>query len=308
MSKTPNQLNAELYPKIYYEDVKVKPNENIEQLLHAYGLHNRKKVKDFIWNSPKNSQLKSKRISIDDLQPGDVIYIPVPPIQYYEFHFKTVPAEKDSMGKKGWPAHGWVSLVIDRYGNNNTNDFSKSLATTPNSRLRWVHTVYQGNQPNKGTTANCVDACPANDNDPFYYATNEYNPYEGFGKTKDYKIECGSEGVYENCYRSHASFSFRDRPSREWPKPGMQTTHWRGILSLVAVYDKRVTLVWTGKWGFDLEVGGKIKAIELRKVTSTELSTHLNQLKNGKGVDQSKTFSKAGWEFRLAPSSQFAKH
>jgi hypothetical protein len=305
MAKSAKMIRAELYPKIYFEDATLNRGETFKSLLLMYGHRNNVKVHDNIWKTRFNANLRLKYKTPKEIQPGDKVFVPIPPISHYRFNFGTVKS-KDPIGKKSWPSHGWVEIQVDRYGNTNESDFSQPLGTTAKSRLRWVQTVYQGNQPMDGTPANCVDPCPANDEDPFFYVTKDYKPFE----TTDNGTEmprpfCGSEGIYEDCYKGHASFAFRDRPRRKWPAKSMGVTKWRAVLSLVAVTNRRVTLVWTGKWGFDISPEGQITPLELSKVSETELAAHLRLLRNGQGKDQHKSFSKQGWEFRQANPKQF---
>jgi hypothetical protein len=304
MSKSVKIIRAELYPKIYFEDVTLKRGETFKSLLLMYGHRNNAKVHDNIWKTRFNRHLKNKYDTHSKIQPGDKVFVPIPPISHYRFNFGTVKS-KDPIGKNSWPSHGWVEIQVSRYGNTNDSNYRQPLGTTAESRLRWVQTVYQGNQPIDGTPVNCVDPCPADDEDPFYYSTQSYKPFEIIGDEKMPRHFCGSEGIYEDCYEGHASFTFRDRPKRKWPAKSMGITRWRAVLSLVAVTNKRVTLVWSGKWGFDIAPEGQITPIELGKVPETELATHLRLLRNGQGKDQHKSFSKQGWEFRLANPRQF---
>jgi hypothetical protein len=227
--------------------------------------------------------------------------VPIPPISYYYLDCRTV---KSKGVKVSWPSRAWVYLQVDRFGRTNTSGSNPSLATNEKSRLRWVQTVYQGNQPLKGTPVNCVDPCHATDEDPFYYETKTYKSYEVVNGKKEPRHPCGSEGIHDECYEETASFSFRDTPSRKIPEKSMGVTQWRAVMSLVAVTNKRVTLVWSGKWGYDITPDGKTTCLDLSKVTDKELVTHLKLLHSGKGKDQDRTFRQLGWKFRLANPRQ----
>ena len=118
MAKSAKQINSELYPHLYCEDVKLNKGENFKSILLMYGHRDAPKLRENIWKLPKNAHLRNKYKSPDELKPGDTVYIPIPPISHYRFKWGTVKSS-DPIGKNQWPSHGWVELQVDRYGNAN---------------------------------------------------------------------------------------------------------------------------------------------------------------------------------------------
>jgi hypothetical protein len=144
-------------------------------------------------------------------------------------------------------------------------------------KLSWVQTVYRDNQPiGPNPNAYCVDACTPDDNLPFYFT--------------------GDEIKDEPNLRKH----FWDEPKRPAPVPPLGTTRWRAITSFVVVTGKRVTVVGSTTWGFNLPPGGVVTMVGPRDASGTEVKGHLALLASGKGTG-GVSFSKLGWVFRLPP-------
>lgn len=231
---------------MYYEDVKIKPGDTISELIEKYG-HKGSKWPS-IWDDPKNSALKAKRGKPERIQPGDVFNIPIP---------WTITSKSVSVvpGKR-------VKCDAERDGVRGT-------------QLGWVQTVDQSNQPIGGTTQQCVDACPPDDADPFYWTSAELVTDPTLHKR------------------------FEDTPSRPPPTVAQGTTKWRAILSFVVFTEQRVTIVESFLWGFDLTPAGVITAVAPRAITAAEETSHLALLAAGTGTGGA--FSGAGWTFRKAP-------
>jgi hypothetical protein len=231
---------------MYYEDVKIKPGDTISELIEKYG-HKGSKWPG-IWDDPKNSALKAKRGKPERIQAGDVFNIPIP----WKITSKSVAviaAEKR------------VKCSAERDGVRGT-------------QLGWVQTVDQSNQAIGGTDQQCVDACPPDDADPFYWTSAELVNNPDLHKT------------------------FSDKPFRNPPSGAQGTTKWRAILSFVVFTEKRVTIMESFLWGFDLTPAGVLTAVTPRAITAAEETAHLALLAAGTGTGGA--FSGAGWTFRKA--------
>jgi hypothetical protein len=144
------------------------------------------------------------------------------------------------------------------------------------TRLSWVQTVYQSNQPIGGTNTFCVDACPPDDNLPFYWTDAEL-----VAKPERRK-------------------KFSDSPSRPAPSAAAGDTKWRAVLSLAVVTGKRITVFDSYVWGFDMTPANAVTTVGPRAATDGEVAGHLNLLKNGVGTGAG-SFTVQGWTFRLPP-------
>ncbi len=229
---------------MHYENVVIKAGDTISKLASKYGYFsaNWKKV----WNDPKNSTLKTNRGAPEKIEVGDKLFIPIP------WRIITKTLVKSTVSKN-------VKLEVKRDGQKGT-------------QLRWVQTVNQSNQPIGTTGQFCVDACPADDADPFYWTSVELTTDPKLRKT------------------------FKDTPQRPAPTSAQGTTRWRAILSLVVVTGKRVTILESIYWGFDLTSGNVVSKIGPRPANGAEVQGHIALLKNGSG--NSGTFKVGGWTFR----------
>lgn len=139
-----NELSAD---KVFYEDVKVRPNETILMLVSAYGYDPDDWRK--IWNDPKNVALKNKRKSSDQIKAGDIIYIP---IKWSIISQSLNPATTDA-------GINTFSMITKRDGKQG-------------DRLHWVQTVYGHNQPrypNQKSLPNFTVDEPSWDDKPYYW-------------------------------------------------------------------------------------------------------------------------------------------
>ncbi|MEO1263462.1 MAG: hypothetical protein AAFZ15_31920 [Bacteroidota bacterium] len=237
---------------MYYEDVKIKRNETVSGLASAYGYHPHDWRK--IWGNPRNAALVKKRGEPKKIQVGDVIYVPIG----WKMKSKDMSPTKSDRNR--------FRLEVVRSGARNSK------------RIRWVQTVFQDNYLADKTTRFCVDACPPDDNEPFYWTNIEIN------------------------LDPSRQYTFRDKPGR-YPPPKDRTTAWRAVLSLAVVTNKRVTIFESIVWGVDFGKNGKNRPIKPRPATAQEISGHLNVLKKGEGEDQFEvrhSFKSTGWTFRKA--------
>ena len=231
---------------MFYEDVKIKPGDTIARLTVNYG-HPVSKWQS-IWQDAKNTALLNQRGKPEAIRAGDILNIPIP--------WKMIGKSVSKL-----PGVTKVKCVVNRDGGKGT-------------QIRWVQTVDQSNQPIGATSQQCVDACPPDDADPFYWTS----------------AELAADPALRN--------QFSDVPSRPAPTVLQGTTKWRAVLSLVVVTDKRVTLLESIFWGFDLTPANVILAIGPRNATPAEVTAHLNLLATGVGTGGQ--FSTAGWTFRKA--------
>jgi len=229
---------------MYYEDVKIQLGETLSGLANAYGHTDWKKI----WDDPRNAALKAKRGVPNKIQPGDILMVPIP----WRITSKTLTIEVQGVG------------------------FEASRDGGKGTRLSWVQTVFQDNQAVTGTTAFCVDGCPADDDLPFYWTEAELTADPG-RRTK-----------------------FIDHPSRGAPTADQGTTHWRAITSLAVVTGKRITVFDSWVWGFNLTPANAVTKIGPRAATGAEFAGHLNLLKKGVGTGTG-DFTAQGWTFRAAP-------
>ncbi len=152
-----------------------------------------------------------------------------------------------------------ASIVLDRNG---------ELGT----RLTFVQTVYQANQPVAGTTAFCVDGCPADDDEPFYWTATEI---------------AGDPNLRKR---------FSDHSARGAPSAAQGTTSWRAVVSLAVVTEKRVTVYQSIVWGWNMTPADVISVVGPREATGHEIMGHINLLRHGKG--KTVDFKAVGWTFR----------
>jgi len=228
---------------MYYEDVKVQSAETVSGLALAYGYSASDWKK--IWEDPKNRQLINRRQKPERLRVGDVLHVAIP----------------WKMTKKTHTIHAaGSSLAVTRSGKRG-------------ERLRWAQTVYQHNQAIGKTSTFCVDGCPADDADPFYWTAAEL---------------AGDPSLRQ---------TFSDKPSRGAPTKAAGTTRWRAVLSIAVVTGKRVTVFDSIVWGFNVTPAGVYSKVGPRAATSTEVKGHLNLLTKGKGTGGG-AFKTAGWTFR----------
>lgn len=231
---------------MFYEDVTVARGETLTTIGTAYGY----KAADVanIWSDKKNGALVAKRKDAAHIAEGDVLFIPIP----------------------------WEVQTANLIATADGAEFESERDGELGKQLTWVQTVYQSNQPIGATTVNCVDACPADDDLPFYYTD--------------------AELIADANRRKR----FYDAPSRgNRPTKKMGTTHWRGILSLAVVTKKRVTIWDSQVWGFDMPPAGIISVVGPRNATVREINGHLQLLQKGVGTGPV-DFSGAGWTFRRA--------
>ncbi len=227
---------------MFYEDVKVKSGETVSGLAVAYGYRASQWKK--IWDDKKNQVVVTKRGKPERLQIGDVLQIPIP----------------WTMTSKSLVVHGNGSgLTVTRSGQKG-------------QRLRWAQTVYQHNQAIGATSTFCVDGCPADDVDPFYWTSGELSGDPTLRKT------------------------FTDFPSRPAPSAAQGTTKWRAVLSIAVVTDKRVTVFDSIVWGFNVTPAGVYTKVGPRAAATQEVNGHLSLLKKGTGTGGG--FKAAGWTFR----------
>jgi hypothetical protein len=228
---------------MFYEDVKLVKGDTVWDLAIAYGYKGPDWKK--IWDDPKNKALTSRRGRPESLAIGDVLMIPIP----WKVISKTLNVEARGVG-----------FTVKRDGEKG-------------SRLRWAQTVYQHNQAVAGTSPFCVDACPPDDNDPFYWTSAELTADPTRRKT------------------------FIDHPKRSPPSAAKGTTKWRAVLSIAVVTGKRVTVFESLVWGFDMTTANTITKVGPRAAKANEVTGHVTLLQKGKGTGPD-NFGKAGWTFR----------
>ena len=149
----------------------------------------------------------------------------------------------------------------------------------PGKRLRWVQTVYQMNWLAPHSTRFSVDPVVPDDDKPFYRSDFDL---------AHSKIEAEQRVQIE------------DQPARV--AQSNKTVGMRLLASLAIVTDKRVTLLYTTYYGFDLTPANKLIGYDPRHATTEEIIGHLHLLRHGKtATKRLGTFSKAGWTFRRAP-------
>jgi hypothetical protein len=229
---------------MYFEDVRVKPRETVSGLATDYGYKATEWEK--IWRSPKNAGLVSLRRDPAHIQPGDLLNVPIP----WKFVTKHLSGQVDG-----------AAIVLERNG---------ELGT----RLTFVQTVYQANQPVAGTTPFCVDGCPADDDDPFYWTATEI---------------AGDPDLRKR---------FSDHSARGAPTAALGTTRWRAVVSLAVVTEKRVTVYQSIVWGWNMTPANVITIVGPREATGHEIMGHINLLRHGKG--KTVDFKAVGWTFRSA--------
>lgn len=229
-----------------FEDVKIAPGDILSRLVSRYGYS----PSDWktVWQHRRNAALRASRGKPELIRPNDTLQIPIPWVM-----------TSKSVTKLNGVAR--VKCEVKRNG-------------SKGAQIRWVQTVDQGNQPIGGTHRRCVDACPPDDTDPFYWTTAEL--------AADPKLRA----------------EFSDVPSRNPPAPAAGTTEWRAVLSLAVVTGRRVSVAHSILWGFDLTAAGVITAVGPRAATAPEIATHINLLQRGIGTGG--RFSAAGWTFRRA--------
>ena len=229
---------------MYYEDLRLKAGDTISGLATEYAY----KATDWekIWKDPKNLRLVSLRKDPANVRPGDLLYVPIP----WKLVTKQVTLETDG-----------ASITLERDG-----ELGK--------RVTFVQTVYQHNQPIAGTTDFCVDGCPADDDDPFYWTTAEL--------TTD--------------PTRHKRFS--DHSHRGAPSVADGTTKWRAVVSLAVATDKRVTVYKSYVWGWNMTPANAITTVGPREATGPEMMGHINLLRKGQG--KTVDFKTGGWTFRSA--------
>jgi hypothetical protein len=229
---------------MFYEDVRIQRGETISGLALAYGQADWRRL----WNDPSNLGLRTRRGVPERVQPGDVLNVPIS----WTITTQTLAVE----------AHG-VGFEAKRDGGKG-------------QQLSWVQTVFQDNQVAHGTTAFCVDGCPADDNLPFYWT--------------DAELTADPE----------RRVKFIDHPQRPAPGAAAGTTRWRAILSLAVVTGKRVTVFESTVWGFDITSANAITKVGPRAATDAEVTGHLNLLRKGVGTGAG-NFGAQGWTFRSPP-------
>lgn len=229
---------------MYYEDVRLKLGDTISELGIEYGY----KATDFnkIWKDPKNATLVKLRKDPEHVRPGDLLYIPIP----WKAITKHITAETDG-----------ASLILERNGE-------------LGERLTFVQTVYQHNQPLADTTAFCVDGCPGDDDEPFYWTADELTGDPNLRKR------------------------FTDHSSRSAPSVAQGTTKWRAVVSLAVVTERRITVYQSFVWGWNMTPANEISTVGPREASGPEIMGRINLLRKGKG--KTVDVKTDGWTFRSA--------
>jgi hypothetical protein len=231
---------------MFYEDVIVLPGETVYGLSEAYGHKGTEWRK--IWDDPRNAGVKGMRKVPEKLGIGDILWVEIP-----------------------WAVTEWT-LIAQPDGAT-----MRALRDgEPGTRITWVQTVYQSNQPVTGTTAHCVDGCPADDPLPFYYTKDE---------------------LKEQPKRRNEFFDYSHR--RNPPARALGPTRWRAVLSVAVVTGQRVSLWDSQVWGWDMSPTKEITILGPRDATKQEVDGHINLLRTGKGTGPV-DFGRAGWSFRRA--------
>jgi hypothetical protein len=230
---------------MYIEDVVLRAGESVAAVIVAYGY--RAAAIDTVWGHPSNAALAARRGAPASAIAGDVLQVPIP--------WKLVSE----------------SLAVEARGVGYAARRDGELG----QRLSWTQTVYQDNQPAPSTTPYCVDACPADDNLPFYYTAAELAAIPRRRKT------------------------FEDHPARSPPPAATRPTRWRAVLSIAVITGKRVTVYNSRVWGFNMTPAGVVTAIGPRTATAAEATGHVGLLRTGRGTAAS-SFGAQGWIFRSA--------
>lgn len=159
--------------------------------------------------------------------------------------------------------------------------FNMFRSGTPGKRLRWVQTVDQMNWLAAHSTRLSVDPVVPDDDKPFYR----------------------SDLYYKNSLNKDEDLiRFTDVPTRLAPTKKGDIVGMRLVVSLAIVTNKRVTILYTTYYGFDLSSENKLTQYGPRHATTKEILDHLHLLRHGKtATKRLGTFSKAGWTFRRAP-------
>ncbi len=242
---------------MYHEDVVLEGSETVSGIAEAYGYLPSDVYR--VWQDPLNAELVKKRGKPEGAKAGDVLWVGVP--------WRVTTRKLTATGNG-------ASFFIKRDGG-------------PGSRMSWVQTVYQGNQPVVGTTPSCVDACPPDDQLPFYWTAQEIARPPRW-------IQALSGDPSVNLTKV-----FGDEPARRPPSTVQGTTKWRAIVSIAVVNKKRVSVYDSWVWGFDLTSSGLSAAVGPRAAKPFEQQGHVNLLANGKGTAAG-TFQSQGWNFRVA--------
>jgi hypothetical protein len=229
---------------MYYEDVKIQHGETVSGLATDYA--HKATAWEKIWKDPKNARLVALRKDPAHVRAGDILYVPIP----WKVISKPITPETDG-----------ASIVIERDG---------ELGT----RITFVQTVYQHNQPLDDTTPFCVDGCPGDDDLPFYWTMAEL--------TRD----------------PNRRKRFWDHSSRDAPSADKGSTRWRAVVSLAVVTEKRVTVYKSYVWGWNMTTANVITTVGPRESTGPEMMGHINLLRKGKG--KTIDFKTDGWTFRSA--------
>jgi len=167
--------------------------------------------------------------------------------------------------------------------------FEATRSGKKGTNIRWVQTVDRHNQPfgqaPYGKPRYVVDpSSPPDDNEPFYFTAAEL--------TAD----------------PNRRTTFSDTPGRAAPVAPLGTTKWRAMLSVAVVSDKRVTILDTHFWGFDIDNAGTVSKVPGRKAAVGEVQDHLRLLKDGFGLGPTNAagtkadFKDMGWTFRMPPA------
>jgi hypothetical protein len=225
-----------------YEKIKMKSGEILDQIISDYGYL----PSDYllVWEDSANNAIRSKRGNPSNLQENDVVIIPLP----------------------------WI--IVQQGFTSNTRSFLAVRNGENGKYIRWTQTVFGDNLPLGGTISFPYKVDAFDDDDPFYYTSNEL--------------------VNDNSLRKN----FRDAPNRT--NVTGRTCTWRAVLSICSVYEKRVSVFESIVWGIDFHTDGTFKQIQPRKASPKEIEGHLNLLKIGRG--QTQTFKSGGWTFRKAPT------
>lgn len=172
---------------------------------------------------------------------------------------------------------------------NSRVQFKATRTGKKGKNIRWVQTVDRHNQPfgqaPYGQPRFVVDpSSPPDDNEPFYFTDAELKADPNRRTT------------------------FSDTPGRAAPVAPLGTTKWRALLSVAVVTEKRVTILDTHYWGFDIDNAGTVAKVPGRKAAVGEVQEHLRLLKNGFGLGATNAigtkadFKDMGWTFRLPPA------
>jgi len=128
-----------------FEQITVAHNETLSKIASDYGYNSWDWAK--IWDHPSNALLKQTRGKPENIKVGDAVIIPLP-----------------------WKIK---SKIFSTYLHGNRFAINVERNGGKGEKLKWVQTVFQDNQAIGGTDAFCADACPGDDDDPFYFTTAE---------------------------------------------------------------------------------------------------------------------------------------